>query len=201
MDIEKSALLFLDFQVDVCEAGGKMVSQDSGVLESFKRARQNAASLLTDVRKAKRSPLLFHIMHVFNEGYPELEGGQLSGMESYVKKTGAFIDGNKGTEIVKELFPMEGEHVIKKHTLSPFASTDLGMRLRKHDISTVILGGVVTHYAILSTAFSAYDLGYSVIVLKDCCMSGTDETHNVSLEILGPISTLMSGSDISDLLS
>lgn len=200
MDITKSALIFLDFQVDVCEVGGKMVSQDPIVLDAFRRVRINAASLLADVRKAKQGPSLYHVMHVFGEGYPELQGAKNSVMENYVRSQGAFIEGNEGTEIVKELSPLEGESVIKKHTLSPFASTELGWRLQKENITTVILAGVVTHYAVLSTAFSAYDLGYSVVVLRDCCMSGTDETHNVSLEILEPIATLMLGADISRLL-
>lgn len=201
MDINRSALLFLDFQVDVCEQGGKMVSQDAPILEEYKQTRTRAAALLTDVRTAKTAPLLVHVMHVYEDGYPELQQGKPSAMENYVQNAGAFIDGKPGTRIVQELSPRHTEIVIKKCTLSPFASTDLQRRLNRAGVTTVILAGVVTHYVILSTAFAAYDLGYSVVVLKDCCMSGTRETHQISLEILEPIAELMSGSEISAQLS
>lgn len=191
----------LDFQVDVCEVGGKMVSQDPGVLDAFKVARSNMAAVLEAVRQSSDGPVPLHVTHVYQDGYPELASARLSAMEDYVRKMGAFIEGTAGAAVVPELTPLDNETVIRKHTLSPFASTGLAWQLKKRNISTVILAGVVTHYAILSTAFSAYDAGYSVVVLEDCCMSGTQDTHRVALEILEPIATLVKGADIIRQLS
>jgi len=63
------------------------------------------------------------------------------------------------------------------------------------------LCGVVTHYAVLSAAFSAYDSGYSVIIARDCCMSGRLSMHEAGLKILNPISELMDHSEILKNLS
>lgn len=188
--VDKAALILLDFQVDVCDSGGKMVSQDAAVLNDFKQARTQAAKVLNATRAATAGPKIVHVMHAFQAGYPEMAGGRLCGMDSYVQQVGAFVEGEAGTQIVSELQPQNDEYLIKKHTLSPFASTELGWWLNKRGINTVILAGVVTHYAVLATAISAFDAGYEVIVLTDCCMSGTPETHSIALEILGPICEL-----------
>lgn len=200
MDIKQSALLFLDFQVDVCDAGGKMVSQDADVLQHFMTARNQASRLLEQARAADPKPLIVHAMHVYQPGYPELQGSELSGMESYVIEKNAFIEGSKGAGIVDELAPLDGECLLKKHSLSPFATTELDLILQRHAIATVILAGVVTHYAILATAFAAYDLGYSAIVLQDCCMSGNPDTHRVALDILKPVARVVPSADIIESL-
>lgn len=83
-----------------------------------------------------------------------------------------------------------------KKTLSPFGSTELGWWLRKRGIDTIVLSGVVTHYVILATALSAYDLGFNVVVAKDCCMSGSKENHEVALNILKPISRLVEHAEL-----
>ena len=188
---ERTALLFLDFQNDVCAEGGKMVSQTPEVLAAFKQARTNAAALLHSARNAQQPPPIVHVMHCFQAGYPEITREPHSGMEGYVINNNAFMEGNPGTEIVDELKPVNGEHLIKKQTLSPFASSDLANWLREKEINTVVLAGVVTHYAVLTTAFAAYDLGFSVIVAKDCCMSGTLATHETALGILEPIAKIV----------
>lgn len=201
IDIKRAALIFLDFQVDVCDEQGKMVAHDPAVLAPFRRVRRDAAALLNRARQSKHSPRIVHVKHVFKPGYPELDVEHLSKMESYVKNANAFLDGSHGAEIVDELRPLQDEKVIHKCSLSPFATSDLAQWLTKRHVNTVILAGVVTHYAILATAFAAYDSGYTVVVLSDCCMSGTAETHNTALSILDPIASLLTSADIDELMS
>jgi len=201
IDFQSSALMFLDFQVDVCDEEGRMVNKAPEVLDPFKQARQNAASLLKVARRSRNSPYIIHVRHVYEPGYPELEGKNISKMESYVRDSRAFLEGSRGAQIVDELLPLPGEKVIAKCSLSPYVTTDLTQWLTKRHINTVILAGVVTHYVILATAFASYDAGYSVFVVKDCCMAGTPETHNTALSILDPISTLVTGAEIEALIS
>jgi len=122
-------------------------------------------------------------------------------MNTHVMRAAAFVEGTPGAEIVPELRPAEGEHFIKKRTLSPFASTDLLWWLNKRGVDTLALAGVVTHYAVLSTAISAYDMGFNVVVLRDCCMSGDIETHDMALGVLTPLATIMDSQEILRSLS
>lgn len=113
---------------------------------------------------------------------------------------GVFVHGDAGTEIVPELQPAAGEALIQKHTLSPFAGTGLGELLTREKVGTVVLAGFVTHYVIQATGFAAYDAGYNVIVLKDCCASGSAERHNHALAVLDPLAECLdSGTFLSRL--
>ncbi|MDH5650081.1 MAG: cysteine hydrolase, partial [Gammaproteobacteria bacterium] len=143
----RTAVLFIDFQIDVCAKGGKMVSQEADILTKFAQTRQYTAELQERLRGELDKPLLVHIQHVYEPGYPELSNACLTNMERYVSGQGAFIDGTEGAQIVPELQPKNSELLLKKNTLSPFASTKLHWILRKRGIDTVVIAGVVTHYA------------------------------------------------------
>lgn len=49
--------------------------------------------------------------------------------------------------------------------------------LHIHDISTLVIVGIVTNVAAARTARDASDRGFRVIVLADCCESVNDEVH------------------------
>ncbi|MDH5737370.1 MAG: cysteine hydrolase [Gammaproteobacteria bacterium] len=196
MKKDLAALLLMDFQVDVCDPNGKMLSQSPEVVARFLNARRKAAALLTAARSATNPPAIVHIQHLFKPDYPELANKKLTSMDHYVTGVGAFIEGSPGAEIVKELQPIKGEQVFRKHTISPFVSTDLDSWLKEKEIKILILTGVVTHYVVLTSALAAQDMGYKVIVVKDCCTSGNAETHDTALAILSPIAELMESTDL-----
>lgn len=193
-----SAVLFVDFQVDVCAVGGRMVSQEDAVLTRFAAARGAAAEVLRHLRADGGARHAF-VRHAFEPGYPELEGVSMVAMERYASGEGAFEIGSEGAAFVEELAPLPGEMVFTKTTISAFASTALDRWLRRRDVGRVAIAGVVTHYAVLATALAANDLGYRVTVLKDCCASASLERHEMALAILAPLAEIMSGADFLDM--
>ena len=197
LEPERTGLLLIDFQVDVCAEGGKMVSQEEEVLARFMRARKDAARLLDHIR-AHEDGFVVHVQHLFDPGYPELEGSRASNMSRYVQEQGAFIAGTPGAQIVPELQQSRGELVLRKHTISAFESTDLDVRLRRRRIDTLIIGGVVAHYAVLSAALSASDRGYHVIVPRSTTTSATQDRYDFALSVLGPLVTV---AELDDVLS
>jgi nicotinamidase-related amidase len=198
-DRERTAVLFIDFQVDVCAAGGLMVSQDADVLARFQAARSRAGAMLDAVRKYGGPQPVF-IRHAFSAGYPELDGVRTVAMEEYVKSKRAFADGSPGAEWVPELQPLAGETVFTKTTISAFAGTLLDRWLRRRGIDTVMIGGVVTHYAVWAATLAAYDLGYRAIVLSDACASADPARHEMDLDNLEPLAEVVeTGSVISAL--
>jgi ureidoacrylate peracid hydrolase len=79
--------------------------------------------------------------------------------------------GTAGAQVVDELAPRPEEITILKHRWSSFAGTHLDHLLRARGVNTVLLCGGSTDVGIASTAYAARDLGYHLVVVRDCCHS------------------------------
>jgi len=91
------------------------------------------------------------------------------------------ISGTSGAEVVKELLPKDGDYIIKKRKYSGFVGTGLSLILKELDIQRVILIGIVTEVCVLHTASDAYQMGYKVVILKDCVASLSKEEERWAL--------------------
>jgi nicotinamidase-related amidase len=79
--------------------------------------------------------------------------------------------GTVGAQVVDELAPRPEDITILKHRWSSFAGTHLDHLLRARDINTLLLCGGSTDVGIASTAYAARDLGYHLVIVRDCCHS------------------------------
>ena len=80
-------------------------------------------------------------------------------------------------EIVPELGPSPGDHVITKHQWGAFYGTDLDLQFRRREISTVVLCGISTNIGVESTARFAYEYGYQQIFVEDAMTALSAEEH------------------------
>ncbi len=78
-----------------------------------------------------------------------------------------FAAGTATTEIVPQLAPHPEDLVLDKSMAGAFSRTELDARLRARGIDTLIVGGLMTHLAVNTTASDATVLGYRVIVAAD----------------------------------
>jgi nicotinamidase-related amidase len=101
--------------------------------------------------------------------------------------TGAWLKGTPGPEIIKELTPQPGDILVEgKMTLDAFHSTPLDYLLRANEIETIAFTGFHTNWCVESSARSAYDKGYRVIVLSDCTATDTDEEQKYAEKWIFP---------------
>ncbi len=70
---------------------------------------------------------------------------------------------------------------ISKNMYSSFNGTRLELLLRQLDIREVVIMGVCTDICVLHTAIDAYNRGFKLVVLSDCCCGLTDEGHAFAL--------------------
>jgi nicotinamidase-related amidase len=63
--------------------------------------------------------------------------------------------------------PLSTEPVIHKQYNSSFAKTDLDQRLRDLGVERIVLAGAATNWCIRSTAYSAMDRGYDLVIASD----------------------------------
>lgn len=115
----------------------------------------------------------------------------------------ALLEGSPGAAFVDELAGLRGRcHEVVKRRRSAFTGTDLDVLLRALAVDTVFLGGVDTTLGVESTARSAYDLGYRVVVLADCCRAADPEAHAWAIErVLPRMATVGTGPRLAELLA
>ena len=66
--------------------------------------------------------------------------------------------------------PQPGDVVVQgKKGLDAFPGTDLEEQLKANGIETVVLGGFLTNCCVESTMRTAFEKGFNVITVTDCC--------------------------------
>ncbi len=93
-------------------------------------------------------------------------------------------DDPRGQEIVDELHPQPSDMVFRKRRPDGFIGTDFELVIRSKGIGTIVIGGVATEGGVEGTARSARNLGYDVVILKDCVGSRSRELHDLALKLM-----------------
>ena len=89
--------------------------------------------------------------------------------------------GSREHEILDELKPLSGEHVLRKTTIGAFASTNIDSLLRSLACEQIYLTGVSTNMCVETTAREAADRGYLVTLVEDACGTTHEDLHQVTL--------------------
>ena len=91
------------------------------------------------------------------------------------------IVGSREHEIIDELKPLPGEHVLRKTTIGAFASTNIDSLLRALESDQIYLVGVSTNMCVETTAREAADRGYLVTLVEDACGTTHEDLHHVTM--------------------
>jgi nicotinamidase-related amidase len=139
----RTALLIVDIQNDYFP-GGK--NELAGPL-----AAAGNASILLDTFRARKMPVV-HVRH-----------------ESIRPGASFFLPGTTGVQIHESVKPLDGEIVITKNFPNSFRNTELLSTLKSHEVSRLVICGMMTHMCIDTTVRAAFDHGFEVIVAHDAC--------------------------------
>lgn len=150
LEASTTALLVIDFQNEYYT--GKLKIPDGAT------ALANAQQL---VRMADDNGMqVIHVQHVNPAGAP------------------VFAEGSDGVELVAGMRPAAAHTLLKKNTVSVFASTDLEAQLKARGIKTVIVSGLMTHACVAAAAREASPLGYEVIVPSDAVATRSIQAYD-----------------------
>ena len=89
--------------------------------------------------------------------------------------------GSREHEILDELKPRPGEHVLRKTTIGAFASTNIDSLLRALGCEQLYLCGISTNMCVETTAREAADRGYLVTLVEDACGTTHADLHDVTM--------------------
>lgn len=185
IEAAKTAIVLIEPQYDFLKPGGSMYQFIADQLKE-RNVIQNLVTLVNRARK-KVKKIVYIPFEAFEPGFPEIDrkGPGMCGLRGLEVDmptgwkingkpvSGAWVAGTPGPEIIPELTPKKGDLIIRgKKTLDAFWSTSLDYTLRTNLVEWVVIVGFHTNWCVESTARSAYDKGYRVVVIGDC--TGTD---------------------------
>jgi nicotinamidase-related amidase len=182
-----TALLVIDMQRDFVEPGGfgealgndvsilrKTIAPTKQVLEACRKI----GMMIVHTREGHRTDLSDCPPSKMQRGRPKRKIGDDGSMGRLL------VRGEKGHDIVPELYPTPGEVVVDKPGKGAFYATDLELILRNAGIKNLIVCGVTTEVCVNTTVREANDRGFNCVVLEDCVGSYFPEFQRVALEMI-----------------
>ncbi len=186
IDPRRTAVLLLDVQKDLVDITpglreNRVIEQMAGVLRAARRRRAAVIHITASVRA--------DFLDLPRDN-PLWDG---------LRKQRQLIIGTQGAAIDRRVKPLANELVLNKTCVDPFLTTNLGQALQNADANTLILMGLWTNYVVEATARHASDMGYRVIVVRECCASNTPANHAFAIDTLLP--TICYVVDVNDVLA
>src|SRR5450830_1107404 len=168
IEARRTAVLLLDVQKD-------LVDITPGLREN--RVLDHMASVLRAARRKKSS-----VIHITASVRPDfLDLPKDNPLWDGLRKKRQLIIGTQGAAIDPRVKPLKNELVLNKTCVDPFLTTNLGQALQNADANTIILMGLWTNYVVEATARHASDMGYRVLLVRECCASNTVENHEFTI--------------------
>jgi nicotinamidase-related amidase len=90
------------------------------------------------------------------------------------------------TDLVPELDTQPGDYLVTKQRWGAFIGTSLDQKLRQRGVTQIFLTGVATSAGVESTARSAYDYGYNVVLVTDAMTDRDADMHRHDVEKIFP---------------
>ena len=180
LDPERTAILAMDLQNDIVGGtpdGSQIVANIRRVLEAGRR----------------RGLPIVHVAVSFRPDYRDAPAA--TPLFAMLRENGMLRAGSPGAEIHPEVAPLPDEIVLNKTGVDPFVTTGLDTVLRNARAEALVLMGLWTNWVVEGTARHASDLGYRVLVVRDCCASNTAENHAFALANILPTFATICGMD------
>jgi ureidoacrylate peracid hydrolase len=181
----RPVLLVIDMQNGFCACGGSYEKYGGTIgadLEAYRRIIPNIVKLVAACRETGIP--IFYTQQVREE----------SGIDLFTRlhriiperraeflKIPACIRGTWDAEVIDELKPAKGDHIVVKRRDSAFQDTELDLWLRSSYADTVIVTGVDTAICVENTLTDAFNIGYDVILVEDATASSWPKIGQATL--------------------
>lgn len=90
------------------------------------------------------------------------------------------------SDLLSEMGPKPGDHVVTKRQWGAFYGTDLDLELRRRGIRTLVLCGIATNLGVESTARDAFERGYDQVFVEDAMAARSLEEHRHAVKVVFP---------------
>jgi ureidoacrylate peracid hydrolase len=190
VELTSTALLVVDMQNDLCHPDGFYGGRGRPVERLY--AVHGAIAVLLEEARRDGLPIVY-TKEIFNERLPDLISRHAL-KPDVIGDVRGLRPGSWGAAIIDELAPRDEDFIIEKPDYSAFYETQLTTLLKRLQIRTLIITGILTHACLLHTVFDAFVRDFDVIVVSDTVASYEEELSAAALSIidalLGPVISL-----------
>lgn len=179
MIASQTALILIEYQHDFTSENGAL---HEGVKHCMQQTNMLAHSQAALKAAREKGVTIIYSPISFSDNYREIRKPTYGVLQNVVA-TKAFRQGSWGAEIVEKVKPLSHEIILEgKRGLDAFYSTNLDFILRQLNVRFVAICGFLTNCCVESTVRTAYEKGYDVTTLSDCCATLSMEEHNIALQ-------------------
>ncbi|MCA2220470.1 cysteine hydrolase family protein [Nonomuraea aurantiaca] len=157
-----AAVLVVDMQNGFCHPRGSIASL-GGELPDLSSVVAANEELLAAARAA-HLPVIY-TRHVFRPGLIDMPARSAN---LWPRDPEPLVRGSWDADIIDELAPAEGDHVIDKNRYDAFLYTDLEVLLRGLGVNRLLAVGILTNVCVETTVRSADQRGFDPYVASDC---------------------------------
>lgn len=131
---------------------------------------------LLDASREAGIPVFYTII----EGIPHISNERVA-VKGNMYDHPLLMQGQKGSQVVKELEPIDGEIVISKKKPSAFFGTPLCTYLISRGVDSVIVTGTTTSGCVRATVIDAFSYDFKVVVPEECVFDRGIASHAINL--------------------
>jgi len=190
-DIRKSALIIVDMQNDFVHrdgAFGRRARDNPNIDMDFLASPiPNVKKLMDAFRDAGR-PVVY-VAHVLKPDYSDAQFPYWRATPQPHKRSNStfIVEGSWGAQVIDELKPREGEHLVIKKGFGGFSNTPLDTILRNQGITTCVVTGVTTCVCVSTTVRGGVEHNYRMILVKDGVAEVQRDVHDAELKTMARI--------------
>ena len=190
-EIGKSALIIVDMQNDFLHPEGNFSARaqeapEGGIDMPFLVGTIPQVKRLADAFREAGRPVLY-IAHVLKADYSDAQfpywrlGLTPGGNRPHC------VEGTWGAQIIDELRPHEGEHLVVKKGFGGFSNTPLDTILRNMGVTTCVVSGVTTCVCVSNTLRGGVEHKYRMILISDAVAEVSRDTHEAELKTMARV--------------
>ena len=191
-DITRSALVIVDMQNDFVHPEGGFAHRarenpEAKIDLPFLMGTIPHVKRLADAFRKAGRPVVY-IAHVLKPDYSDAQfpywratRGSLAGNRTFI------TEGTWGAQIIDELKPKDGEHLVVKKGFGGFSNTPLDTILRNLGVTTCVVCGVTTCVCVSTTIRGGVEHNYRMILAKDGVAEVHRDTHEAELKTMARV--------------
>jgi ureidoacrylate peracid hydrolase len=191
-DIGKSALVIVDMQNDFVHPDGGFAHlarerPEAQIDMPFLMSTISHVKRLADAFRRASRPVVY-VTQVLRPDYSDAAfpywratKGSTSGNPTFI------VEGTWGSQIVDELKPEPGDHLVVKKGFGGFANTPLDTILRNLGVNTCVMAGVTTCVCVSTTIREGVEYNYRMIIVSDAVAEVHRDTHEAELKTMARI--------------